>query len=245
MCESRDACFHWCNVTLKCAVLCCARLLFVYWVAYYAQWIQIKWRIFRCVFFFGANIVDSSRKWPPKWIGNLALKLKMFQVQFVFVVCSACWRLPFWMLKRSALNIFDNWILFFNFFFLFGAILPIRNVHPLNHVSYFLFFHQFSTKKFGFEMKFETNFSYFDFQQLIRREKYGKRKKKRYETKPTYQNRSFCCCCFYCWPTMFIRFLNLKEQEMKKKWEKRTISDGKSDGKIIYLISSLDLEHKI
>lgn len=223
-------------------MLCCARLLFVYWVAYYAQWIQIKWRIFRCVFFFGANIVDSSRKWPPKWIDNLALKLKMFQVQFVFVVCSACWRLPFWMLKRSALNIFDNWILFFNFFF--WCYFADKKCSSSQSCVILFIFPSIFNERIRFRNEIRNELFLFRFSAINQTREIRKKKKKTLRNETNLPESEFLLL-FLLLADNVHSFSQSERTRNRERMRKRTFSDGKSDGKIIYLISSLDLDHKI
>lgn len=108
----------------------------------------------------------------------MALKLKMFDVQFVFVVCSMLTFASF-NVGRSALsatyNVFDNFILYNNTFLQLMRRYSERSADKKSSQScviLFIFPSIFQPEKIQVvEMKFGTNFPHFDFLQLIRREK--------------------------------------------------------------------------
>lgn len=144
----------------------------------------------------------------------------MFKVQFVFVWREFSWHFSKnrdktvrWNWFKRSFKTFSRSCLSFYFHFWF----VMKLVHPFNHSSCFLFFHQFS-------FKLETNFSDFNSFLAINLSKY---KKRRQEEKKLTKN-ILIFACFFSGGNVF----NLE-------W-KRRISffkfDKKWDEKIIYLI---------
>lgn len=127
--------------------------------------------------------------------------------------------------QRKKIDLANVFINISRFFFL--RFVSLWNFHPLNHVSCFLFSHQFSRQhlRFGFnEMRIGTFLISIHFQQLIRAEKENRRKKLTRKSRFFFRRSTwfgFKCSSFT------IQSAKKEEREKKirsKKWWKNNLS---------------------